>query len=397
MKVLILTVGTGKGVADGLAFSWNTHNPDKLCLLVSKESLESTIPELLLKINKTSDEADVHIEETDQVNDIELLFFICTKLIDGYLSQRIPAAQIIIDFTSGTKAMSAGLATAAFSRKCGAVSYVSGSRDLEYGRVRTGTERVSTLSPNAVYTEQNVELFKHYFNRYQFQAALSIFENEKVHPIFHEKADLFSQLAQVFDALDKFQFNYAFEKLLEIDLKIPLIAELGLRKKLTAYKSRLNVLEQKELKQTHAVELFANAGRRAEEGKFDDAVARLYRTLEMLGQIEFAKAYGCKTDEATLDVIPDELKDKYSKKYSQKKHGQLKLSLFATFEALPKEFSIYQLFSANKDSFQKCAHLRNYSILAHGSQPISKDKFEKYKSFVKLFLGDVEIPAFPKL
>jgi hypothetical protein len=51
------------------------------------------------------------------------------------------------------------------------------------------------------------------------------------------------------------------------------------------------------------IDLIANARRRAEEGFYDDAVGRLYRTMEMLAQFELLTKYDQDTSDIDLSKV----------------------------------------------------------------------------------------------
>jgi len=54
------------------------------------------------------------------------------------------------------------------------------------------------------------------------------------------------------------------------------------------------------------VDLISNAEGRAQEGKYDDAIARLCRAAEMTGQIAFSAEFKCSTNKVDPAVLPEE-------------------------------------------------------------------------------------------
>lgn len=67
-------------------------------------------------------------------------------------------------------------------------------------------------------------------------------------------------------------------------------------------------MDNSELPESDFKDLFSNAIRRFKEGKFDDCVARLYRLVEMVAQIEFKKEFNKNSEKVDLEFLPDELK-----------------------------------------------------------------------------------------
>jgi hypothetical protein len=51
--------------------------------------------------------------------------------------------------------------------------------------------------------------------------------------------------------------------------------------------------------------------------RYDDAAARVYRALELYGQICFKKAIGCETDKVKIASIPAAIRDEFKGKYGE--------------------------------------------------------------------------------
>ncbi len=129
------------------------------------------------------------------------------------------------------------------------------------------------------------------------------------------------------------------------------------------------------------VDLFLNAQRCIEKGRYDDGVSRLYRTLESLAQFYLKKDYGIDTSKPNLGENQSTFIDEF-RKY---KKGCLpdKLALedaylllfFAKHEILGK--SVIQGISKKgerpKNVFHKLLEKRNNSIMGHGFDPIERE------------------------
>lgn len=115
-------------------------------------------------------------------------------------------------------------------------------------------------------------------------------------------------------------------------------------------------------------DLLNNAERRFEAGRYDDAVARLYRACEALGDIVFSE---CGVDRSNVD--PGKIPDGPAREYCNKlepSRGKRQLGLQRTFELMAlwpdgKIRDIGAKFIDNKGLRQKL-EARNSSILAHG-------------------------------
>ncbi len=127
-------------------------------------------------------------------------------------------------------------------------------------------------------------------------------------------------------------------------------------------------------------------------------MARLYRALEMQGQIAFHQKTAASTSEVSLDVVPPTLQDEFSRRYPGPAKGKLKLPLFATFQVLQALGEpIGGQFFAHKADFLKIINARNDSILAHGITPVSKKAFEHLRDLIRQTFRIEETVSFPRL
>lgn len=393
-KAMIVTMGTGTGVENGITFSIKHQNPDYICFIYSKDS-EKTVFAVLEKIGKTKEEVD--LRPYDEVNDVEMLYQEYSKYLDKIISKGYKPNEIVADYTSGTKSMSAALVSAAISKEIGVLSYVYGLRD-EQGRVISNTERSSPFTPTAIFTEQKIKLFKQFFDKYQFDSALSLLVDTTVHHNFKKAVDFYKLIAEGYAEWDRFNFKKASELFNQIDL--PTANELQLKKTIEAHKVKLHKLkqanEQNKLSEDDIIDLFSSAYRRYEDGKYDDGVARLYRLVEMVAQIEFEKEFNTTTDKVSLELLPEGMKEKF---VNNQRNNQVELGLIDTFHLLNEKTKSKRAksFFEKIEDFKKLLYVRNHSRLAHGQIPISKETCEKLISFVENAFELKEKTIFPKL
>src|SRR5690606_28095240 len=63
----------------------------------------------------------------------------------------------------------------------------------------------------------------------------------------------------------------------------------------------------------HVLDLLANAKRRKDEGRFDDAVARLYRGIEAIAQVAVKEKHGIeRTERVPLERVPGPLRNTWT-------------------------------------------------------------------------------------
>lgn len=389
-KLMIITVGTGKDgsdIAHGIFYSIEKQNPDNILLITSSESKHLTLPHLNYYLEKWGKNIPIEEQIIEEINDFEKLHIKYSELIRNYIRKGYRKQNIVVDYTSGTKAMSAALVSSGLALEVGTVSYVMGER--KEGRVQSGTERISLISPTSVFSSKILNQFVSLFNLYQFESAIALIKDFEFHPDYKNKAELLLHLAEFFSAWDKFNFTNAFNLLKNLpDDKLQEFQLKGKFEKM--YRPLLTELKKEELNYEKVDDLVFNAERRASEGKYDDAVARLYRALEMVGQIEFEKEFKCRTDDVILKNLPESIREQVKLKYQSYSNKKIQLPLFKTFDVLlTVKNQAALIFEGNNAEIKKHINKRNHSILAHGSVPVSKDHFEEFFNFIsdKFSLG----------
>jgi CRISPR-associated protein (TIGR02710 family) len=393
-KAIIITIGTGFGVENGVVFSIRQQNPDLLCFIYSKES-EITLDAVLTKLSKKRE--DVLLKKFDEINDVEILYQEYSKYIDEILNKGYLPNEVVADYTSGTKSMSSALVSSAIAKEIGVLSYVYGLRD-EKGHVISDTERLSPLSPNAIFTEQKIKLFKQLFNRYQFDSSFEILNVTSIHYNFKDLTNFYLGLSKAYAEWDRFNFKQAAEQLNSLNVNIS--KQVALNKIVENHKVKLHKLKQAnelgKLSECDLTDLFSNALRRFEEGKYDDCVARLYRLVEMVAQIEFEKEFQMTTDKVKIDILPDSLKERF---VANQQNQQIELGLLDTFNVLNEKSDNRRTktFFAKFNDFKKLLSVRNHSRLAHGQTPITRETCEKLSSFVQEVFEIEDRTDFPKL
>jgi hypothetical protein len=156
-KAMIISVGTGKegkDIAHGICFSIQQQNPDMLLFLHTEESKRTTMP-FVIEDCKLKGRQWKEFNLSD-VDDIERIALECQGVIQELVREGYNPRTMVVDYTSGTKAMSAGVTIASIREGIGTLTYVSGKRG-EGGRVITGTERTLSIIPNQIFA---ADLFK---------------------------------------------------------------------------------------------------------------------------------------------------------------------------------------------------------------------------------------------
>lgn len=402
-KAMVVTVGTGPTVAHGICFSIRNQNPDFIIFLVTQESKQKTIPTILQ--DEVMEERKYKEITLPDPNDVEKIAEESEKVIK---SSKYKPQDVAIDYTSGTKAMSAGLTIAGIKLKVGTLVYVSGDRNTR-GTVISGTERPIPLEPNRIYADDlwvgAVELF----NKFQYDTCIKIIGEAK--PLladekFQQKLVTLESLAEAYSSWDKFELKKAFEKL-ESLAGGEFAATWGIKSQVRKNKAALYQEKDNVFCKERIADLLENAKRRGVERKFDDAMARLYRTVEYIAQYRvnerglFKKDEKGKvrTDDLDIKSLPSsELRQKY-RKYRDPKDNRIKLTLHSLYELLDDlGEEIGRTFKKEMDKKDgkliKLLGMRNNSILAHGFGPVSESTYKEMlntvKEFTKLILPELD-------
>ncbi len=361
-KALIISVGTGTGsdgrlkLAEALTLCIQTHNPTKTFFIVSRESSE-TLQLILPKI--TSEHETIEVSEPDDVRRIY------DELRPKFSEICHQFERVTVDYTSGTKSMTAALAILGVFFEV-TLSNISGSR--KNGIVVKGTEVMRTVRPIAMVCEKRITEATKFFNECRFNTTLFIINSIRemtADETILENIVTLHKAALAYSAWDKFDHNTAFE-----NLKPLKAAEFNLNKRFLG-----ELLTRNEKEPYWIADLINNAKRRGDiEHKFDDAVARLYRTVELIAQYRLRKEH--KLEPSSLDVgrVPSDLRERWG---IMKVNEKIKLGLERDYELLTAfGDDVGKRFIADKE-FRGLLSKRNNSILAHGLEPLDKEVYER--------------------
>ncbi|MFN3467231.1 MAG: TIGR02710 family CRISPR-associated CARF protein [Candidatus Brocadiales bacterium] len=379
-KAMLITVGTGKDrkdIAQAICLSIREQNPNLVKFITSDKTEKETLP-LILENPVMKERPQENIVIQDE-NDVEKIYKECKQVLQKVISE---GYEVSVDYTSGTKAMSAGACLAAVSQRANTLVYTHGARDTT-GRVIPGTERMYALYPNLIYIDQDHHRFVLFFNKYSFSTCLEIakdVKNKCERPEVQEQWNFLEKLAFAYYAWDKFELKEASDFLNQID-KSPYLQTYGLKSKIERHKQILHKEQNNNYCEERIIDLLQNARRRAKEGKFDDAVARLYRLLEYLAQyVLYTKYNGFETSTPNYDKLETkEIKEKYKDK---------KLGLTQAYSILRDLRS--PLGNAFFDrGYDKKLSIRNDSILAHGFNPVGKGGYPKLLEILENMLKEI--------
>jgi len=322
------------------------------------------------------------------------------------------AFQVVVDFTGGTKCMSAAIAIQASRWPC-VFSYVGGNERTKdgVGVVVSGAEKVvHQTNPWDALGYQAVEDYVVLFDQHAFLAAANVATvtmKRVSRPDRKREFAVLEQLAKALDAWDRFEHTPS-KNLLDVvaksanDLRSVLGSAKGDRilDGVTRLATHLaEICQAPPPSRHHVLDLLANAKRRKDEGRADDAVARLYRAIEAIAQVALRERHGVEsTEKVPLDRVPDALREAWA---SRANEGIVALGLQDAYQLLAglNDPVGAKFQSAGLSGKTSPLVARNRSILAHGFERVSDAVFDKLWTSA-LSLADVDatsLPSFPTL
>jgi len=287
-----------------------------------------------------------------------------------------PEAQIIANYTGGTKTMSAVMALVGIMTEEWDLSLNKGPR-LDIIKIKGGDIPV-VINKWQIFAEQSLVSAAKILENYDYALADAIISGLLSHPLepsFERRLLRARQLCIAFDRWDKFEHEKALKLLQpygeDFSDYIIILKRILRKTKATGY----------EL----VGDLFNNAERKATQKHYDDAIARLYRATELFAQIRIEKTKGYKLGKLTLKELDEELRPEYSK--YMKENDRLLLGLREDYELLYKmKDPIGNEFKENEGSLLEALKYRNSSILAHGIIPLKEEDYnfvnERLRGFI---------------
>ncbi len=349
----------------------------------------------------------------DDPDDLNTCYQQIRPALSAWLDRRrLRPEEVYFDLTGGTKPMSAALTLAAVER-IPFYHYVSGEREKEgLGTVITGTERpVTGPNPWMQLAIRQRELADQLFEQGHVEAASELLDQAaQIATERSETLRAFARLCRVLTKLDLFQFKGLPNELGQCQRLVEVAFEQRGANKLISwlreFREHVQALDAESRSQRDhprsLLELLANARRRHRQGRYDDAIARLYRAVELFAQNRLHAAFGATSGRISLtsldggvaaelrSAFPDDLMDGNCLQLScAKAFSALKCSPFQEDHRLP------EVYERLKPALEK----RNQSWLAHGTRPAEAADFDQMWMLVVGEIGIVEsaIPEWPRI
>lgn len=396
--VLVVTLGTSP---DPIINCINSLRPDRVVFICSVDT-QPRVDEVVSKVahldfipdrdvvvlqqrlaNQASDEA---INELDQLDKVYLR---CLDLFSCIRRQQ-PGSQIIADYTGGTKTMTTGLAMAAIDDSDVQLNLTVSNRTPNKSTI-SGYSAPVLVSTAEIHARRlwDLELPK-LLSRFDYEAARQAVRRVMAFADVHQQTGRWlknlDDLLVALDAWDRFDHKRALDVLeglkngsITSSLLLPLKRVIGSR--------RILDLEAQQQAWPHmrghgfeAVEdLLWNAQRRVAQDRYDDAVGRLYRAMELneqlllkVGVCDKVGSDGILTSDVNLDLLPDSIQGRWREALGRRASGEsIKIGLSEAYDLLADLGHPTGLrWKECRSRLVQSLNVRNNSLFAHGFRPV---------------------------
>jgi CRISPR-associated protein (TIGR02710 family) len=363
--------------------------PEVLGVIFSQESLEGIMPKCLELSGAGTTFRYRQVESPMEIGDAFGRF---ESLLSELEEMGYGRDAVLLDATGGTTPMRLGAAMAAMTRGVEMVHqrvpqvYVGGRWERDETRGVEVAPMGNPLVATGLLREgQAVELF----NRRDYGAAALVFEDIAGKVSGAERGHYYRGLlllSKGYAAWDVADYGAALEWLKEARKELgvgfaePVLAERSqvLAGGIVAHLPFLGKVRGR-LSAENVVDMLENARRRImDQGRYDDGVARLYRTVEMWHQWRLQKKHSVSTDKVSWEKVDGEVRDRFLAEAGLSeppqelglRHARL-LDRILNGEPVGDDALL-------RDLLQK----RNHSILAHGLEPIGENPARRFLEYV---------------
>jgi CRISPR-associated protein (TIGR02710 family) len=350
----------------------------------------------------------------DLPNIVDQLHERLTPCVEAWLEHG--DGEIFVDITGGTKTMSTALALWADSLEARVTyQYIGGERRAAEGhRVEPGAERPRVhTSPWQLTRLRVVRDYAKLFDACAFKQAIELispYQQSVTSESDKRELNALNKLASTFAHWDLFDHGRAHVEIKHaLKSKNDLSSALGRGSAAKLVIDTLDVLKERlaqlnrnpqDPSQERLLDLLANAERRHEEGRYDDATARSYRAIEAVAQLRLGE-HGIDTKQVRREQVPADHRERFAAKFAGGEPTKFALQdAYSLLEALGDELGRrFRELDPPVDS-------RNTSILAHGWKRVNQKVAERLLCTAKQLAaeligcadpGQLDLVRFPKL
>lgn len=384
-RVLFCTVG---GNTEPISNAINAHHSggqlQKVVFVCSEPNPETgesgsdiQVPEILAAVNSADEfKKENLIVPTDDLRRI-------VELISGAIQAEINDCgreSISVNYAGGTKSMSAGVVLAAVDLNVNTGLSLGSRRGFD--RVKPGNSYQVSVNIQDVRVVTRARSIRSLWREHAYSEAAEQFRmlpRSELSTNIMASINRQQALSTAFGTWDVFLHQDAHA---ELSRYTKLFGKwLGPWLNTLDHLTNNNKPERQELFLIH--DLWLNAERVALRRRFDDAVGRMYRFLEWVAQIRLCQRHSIDTSDVTLEVIPEALRGRLQPSPST---GKIQPGLLFSWELLSMletDGAISGFWTNQHRKLESLLATRNYSIMAHGSIPISEKDWSQFHGWME--------------
>lgn len=435
---MVISVGTSY---EPIVLSLSLFRPEKILFLYTSKS-EHTLSKIVDYCGLTPENyAKRLVDEVDPMD-------VYREIKQAYLKWKCPKT-MYIDFTGGTKAMSAACALAAAMIDVQMV-YVSTEDYLtDFRKPNPGTERISYVeNPLAVFGDLEMNKAMELFGRFNFAGAakrMEVLKDKIPDAEIRQQLQFVYLLAKAYEYWDALNFIPAYEYMNTLFLELTrdhkyhadyllmdYIDRVGEQRRILKElrgipelqkKSKRDILENKDTIHALMLTMLLNASTREQQEKLDMATLLFYRLLEMIEQRRLIQygLYASDPEYAKVRVKTEQLPEMAGLNGNERmqllkeRAFELKKQMFKNADMyLPQQIALldgFIILAALRDpitrgedgnplhtlsKIRSKVSLRNNSIFAHGLGPVTPEEYVKFRDFVtELFIEFCRLEGVP--
>ncbi|WP_276661827.1 TIGR02710 family CRISPR-associated CARF protein [Syntrophomonas wolfei] len=327
--------------------------------------------------------------------------------------EKYPHAQLIIDYTGGTKTMSVGLAMAGIDDGVAEMYIVSGPRG-DLIKVASGMENIRKVDQTPLLSwQRSKKQMEQLFGKFNYEGCLRIIDEMSPTVSSGTSEDKYLQfyqlLCKALQAWNRFMHYEAAEYLKPYAGDVPQLnaflsniikSKQDYEKQSLAARAQGDPLPQGvKINLSLVYDLLRNAERCLLKEQEVDAVGRIYRALELMAQLCLLHQNPpINTSGVEVEILPSKLQDKYQKLLDLQANNKradterrLQLPLFKAYGLLADlGHPLGRLFQEREKEMENLLKIRNNAIIAHGINPVQAHEARAFYDFTCKFLEDGE-------
>jgi CRISPR-associated protein (TIGR02710 family) len=341
------------------------------CIKARPQDEKPTLPNIPTQTGLNPEQYQICLCHAD---DLDQIYLICREAINDALS-RFPDARIIADYTGGTKSMSAALVMAVLERQDIELQLMAGSRG-DLVKVQDGSQYAAAANIERLRFERLIAPYRQAWTRHAYseaEAGLKLITPPHQNEL-RGQYTRFRDLSRAFAEWDNFNHAAALDIIQRYAPSLPTTLKAYL-----PIAMRLNDQNTAKRDAARLFDLYLNALRRARQGRYDDAIARIYRLIEWTAQWLLNSLCGIDTANVDEAAIPEGMA------LTRNRDGQWQAGLFNAWQLIRRKTSgeAARFIEREENSLLNHLKIRNGSILAHGFEPVKQQDWQQIAAWLE--------------